>query len=194
MILRARSIRHAIGLVLTALAVSWCVQALAADAIETVVRSSAASQPAPGLTIAYRDMDSFHGGTAIEIRGDGTFLRWDSAGMREAYTAVESEGKIEASRLAPLLKMLVDLEAWRQLTPERRGVPDESRASLVLSAGSDRSFVWEWYNEMQANKRIVLIRDQMETLAPKGTQHCVLPFPPRSSQSPPGIRTCKGPA
>jgi hypothetical protein len=163
------------------------------NGIETALRRSIASQPEPDLSVRYRDMNSFSGGTVIELRSDGFFRRWDTKGMQENFLALENDGKVEISRLRPLLELLIEVEAWRQLTPERHAVPDESQAKVSITSGTHRSVVWEWYNEMRANNRIVRIREVMEALVPQGVRRCVLPSPPRPPSVPQIIETCNGP-
>src|SRR5262245_37193365 len=120
-------------LALAALLAATPLSAIAADAIEGILRSVAAgAQAPPDLRVHYSDTDSFDGGTRIQIGSDGRFLRWDSDGMKATYLTWQNEGRLEPSRVASLFKLLVEVETWRQLTPERRPVPDESQASLGI--------------------------------------------------------------
>ncbi len=51
------------------------------------------------------------------------------------------------------------------LEPDRMAIPDESRASLTISAGGAESEIWEWYNDLDDNRRLSRIRDTMKRLA-----------------------------
>ena len=67
--------------------------------------------------------------------------------------------------LKDLIEKLIAHEAWAQRVPERPAVPDESRAKLTLTVGADSVTVWDWYNDLAKNKRLVEIRDLMQKIA-----------------------------
>lgn len=75
--------------------------------------------------------------------------------------------------LVAVILLLLELTAWEQ-TPESPPVPDETSASLTISVGGRLSSVWERFNELQANNRLMQIRTRMEQLA---KQRSTLPAP-----------------
>jgi hypothetical protein len=44
-------------------------------------------------------------------------------------------------------------------------VPDEVRATLTLRTGDDAASIWEWYNYLEKNDRLVWIRRLLLELA-----------------------------
>ena len=44
-------------------------------------------------------------------------------------------------------------------------MPDESRAYLRIEVGTTSSEIWERYNDMEANNRLIRIRERMQQLA-----------------------------
>ncbi len=76
-----------------------------------------------------------------------------------------SQGDLTRAEVEELVRLLLELEAWRQLEPERMAVPDESRALLSISAGEAESEIWEWFNDLADNQRLIRIRDRMKQLA-----------------------------
>ncbi len=54
---------------------------------------------------------------------------------------------------------------WQQRVPERIPAPDESRAYLTVRYKEDRLEIWEWYNDLKKNQRILPIRELMKQIA-----------------------------
>ena len=119
-------------------------------------RFLAGELPAAELTVTYSALHQLHGGLELTIRGDGGV---EQQALREE---VGEPHDLSGDEVAELVRLLLELEAWRQLEPERTPVPDESRATLAISAGSAESEVWEWYNDLEANDRLIRIRDKMK--------------------------------
>jgi hypothetical protein len=67
-------------------------------------------------------------------------------------------------RLQKVVRAILENRAWVQATPERAPNPDEAKAYLKISIGEERSMIWEWYNEMQDNDRLIRIRELMKAL------------------------------
>ncbi len=114
----------------------------------------------PKLTVTWDDLHVFHGGLRLAIRGDGTVTQ--TVLRRKAG---EAKKKVDAKDLKGLVELLIRHEAWLQRVPERAAVPDESRADLTISVGENSITVWEWYNDLDKNKRLVDIRDLMKKIA-----------------------------
>jgi hypothetical protein len=60
-----------------------------------------------------------------------------------------------------LVGLLVELSAWEQRTPDSPPIPDESRAHLTIILKGGRSVVWERFNDLPANNRLIRIKDWM---------------------------------
>ena len=137
----------------------------AESTVERELKAIIASRKVPrDLEITYSDMHGLWGGQTIVIGGQG-------AGERVEKTRGGSAPKIVKTAVRPeelmgLIKLLIDLRAWEQRTPERTPVPDESRATLTITVNRQTSTFWEWSNEMSRNKRLAVIRQRMAELTP----------------------------
>ena len=126
------------------------------DALRTISRNR---RVPPDLSITYNDMHGLWGGTTIIIRGSGSGEsreREMSDTKPQIVETVVPEGK-----LLELVQLLIELRAWEQVTPERQPLPDESRASLKITVGERTSNMWEWFNDMSKNDRLIKIKTKM---------------------------------
>ena len=129
--------------------------------MEAALNEILASHRVPAdLSIAYTDMHPLWGGCTLTVRGDGHLERQISARGATAHTS--SEKSISERELLELVRLLVELTAWEQHTADRQPIPDESRATLTISLKGGVSRVWEWYNEMPANDRLIRIKAWLE--------------------------------
>jgi hypothetical protein len=131
-----------------------------ADALRTVVKSGKVPQD---MLITYDDMDSLHGGDRLEVLGDGRARRTElkHGGMKP----VISLRTVSDTELLALAKELVGIEAWKQKTPEREAIPDESKSLLTISIAGKSVTIWEWYNDMDKTYRIQKVFDRLDRLA-----------------------------
>jgi ankyrin repeat protein len=131
--------------------------------MENELKTIVATRVVPAeLTITYDDMHGLWGGTTITVRGDGALeTQTREIGAREADI---SHKQIDERELISLIKLLVELRGWEQVTAEVRPVPDESRAYLALSLNDKSTRVWERVNEMAANNRLTRIKNFLESL------------------------------
>jgi hypothetical protein len=58
----------------------------------------------------------------------------------------------------------VELTVWQQHTPDSLPVAGESRAQLTISLDGSTSRVWERFNEMPANNRLIQIKTWLENV------------------------------
>lgn len=107
------------------------------------------------LRITYSDIHPLFGGQELSVRGTGSvetkFVRQKAAPSH----------RLPGVQVRDLVKLLLQIEAWRQLTPDRQLRPDESRARLTIEVGSNTSEIWEWYNDLAANNRVIRVRDHI---------------------------------
>jgi hypothetical protein len=114
------------------------------------------------LQIIYDDMHGLWGGTTIVITGKGSGERRErDRGSAEPEIFNKS---ITRGQILELVKLLIEHEAWQQRTPSREPVPDESRATLTIRVNGQSSNVWEWFNDMEKNKRLSIIKAKMKQL------------------------------
>lgn len=129
-------------------------------AVEESLRTIASDgESLPELSVTYSDMHGLWGGVTISVRGKGTYectQRLTGAGAAEVV-----RGAIDPQLVRNLASLLVELRAWEQYTPERAPVPDESRATLTVRVANEEVPIWEWYNDLEKNARLVRIRDRM---------------------------------
>ncbi len=114
------------------------------------------------LTVTYDDLHGLHGGLQLTIRGDG---KVEQKAVR--LKTGEPKEAVERKDIDDLVKLLVRHEVWEQRVPERAAVPDESRARLSVSVGEHTVRIWEWFNDLAKNRRMVEVRDFMTKIAQK---------------------------
>jgi hypothetical protein len=129
---------------------------------DTLKRIQAGSEVPSDLQITYDDMHGLWGGTTIVITGKGSGERRErTRGNAEPEVFVRS---VTREQVFELVKLLIEHEAWQQRTPDRDPVPDESRASLAIHVNGQSSSIWEWFNTMEKNKRLVTIKTKMKQM------------------------------
>jgi hypothetical protein len=121
------------------------------------------------LVITYDDMHGLWGGTTITIHGDGHMeRRTQQMGVAEVDM---TQTQIDEPALIELIDLLIKLTAWEQVTPDDMLIPDESRAHLTISVNGHTSNMWERFNEMVANNRLIQVKNRLEGLWQRGTHH-----------------------
>ncbi len=131
--------------------------------MENELKSIIATNIVPtDLTITYDDMHGLWGGTTITVRGDRTMqTRSRKTGAAEAEI---SRKHIDERELVNLIKLLIELRGWEQVTAEAQPVAGESRAWLTLNLNDGSTRVWERVNDMAANSRLIRIKGFLEGL------------------------------
>ncbi len=112
------------------------------------------------LTVTYDDMHGLHGGLTLSIFGDG---RVEQKAVREKVG--QPKTNVSRAELQQLVALLIEVSAWEQRVKDRPPVPDESRASLRITLDGKSAGIWEWYNDLQKNQRIVRVRELMKKIA-----------------------------
>jgi len=121
----------------------------------------AANGGTPLPAVVYSDAHGMWGGTTITLGADGAY-RHERVDPREPPH--RTEATVDAARHRALVALLIELKAWKQQVRERRAVPDESRAGLVIRCGAAEARIWEWYNDLGERKRIARVRDALWAL------------------------------
>jgi hypothetical protein len=113
------------------------------------------------LRITYSDHHGLWGGLTLTVMGTGR-VRQEAVRPSEQPPGPRS---LDAEEVRQIVRLLLELSAWEQRTPQRTPRPDESRARLHIRAGAAQSTIWEWFNDLDANDRIVRVRERMKDLA-----------------------------
>jgi hypothetical protein len=95
-------------------------------------------------------------------------LTIQGTGKVEQRTVRQAPGRpklVPREDLLKLVRLLIREQAWEQRVPERAARPDESTVRLAIRYRNDQTVIWEWYNDLEANQRIIQIRDLMQRIA-----------------------------
>jgi hypothetical protein len=123
------------------------------------------SAPLGNLYVEYDDMHAFHGGETLTVTGDTLTARYLNRGEVSPRQIEPPAIILTAHQLRALVELLLEIEAWEQRVPEREAVPDESAASLSLKIGTVERSIWEWYNDLGGNDRMVRVKQLLEEFA-----------------------------
>jgi len=119
----------------------------------------AGALPGSKITVTYTDLHGLHGGLRLTIDGTG------KVEQQAVRTKAGVPRRVSNAQFRALVQLLLETAAWEQRVPDRTPVPDESRASLTIVAGDARSTIWEWYNDLKPNNRLIRIREKMKSIA-----------------------------
>lgn len=136
----------------------------AEDPISMRLKAIVAGAEVPtDLEVLYDETHGLWGEFKIIIRGDG------SVQCRERRVYKPGKGVthafINSQQIINLLGLLIEQRVWEQHMPRRNAVPDETIAVLRVSVGGLMASMWELNNDMAENKRLILIKNEMERLA-----------------------------
>ena len=113
----------------------------------------------------YSDLHGLWGGIRITVTGAGS----SEVQERESNEPEvrNFKGTVEQDQLLELVKLIVDLKAWEQRTPERQPRPDESRSTFTINTGAHSSMTWEWFDDMEKDQRLLQIKTKMNEMVKK---------------------------
>ena len=131
--------------------------------MEQLLQRFAEGLESSDLTITYSDMHGLWGGVTVILAANGAYERIERKRGAAAPHALRST--LAIARVRDLVRLLHQISAWEQRTPERPPVPDESRATLTLRAGAVEASIWEWFNDLAKNDRLLRVRSLLIELA-----------------------------
>ena len=111
------------------------------------------------LAVSYDDLHPLHGGLVLTIHGTG---KVEQRAVRQTSGRPK---QVPREDLLKLVHLLLREQAWEQRVPERAARSDESMVRLTIRYRNDQTVIWEWYNDLEANHRIIQIRDLMQRIA-----------------------------
>ncbi|MEE8348685.1 MAG: ankyrin repeat domain-containing protein [Acidobacteriota bacterium] len=136
------------------------------------------------LRIIYEELHPTQEDSRILIQGTGEV-------QQEGDMLGGDIPRLRLAEMENLIRLLIDMEAWEQRIPWRETDSQKSRAYLRVQVGGVSSEIWEWYDELDKNGRIVKLLDQMKKFvlldqpttptSPVNTQAKRIQSPPASS-------------
>ena len=111
------------------------------------------------LRVTYGEIHPTRDGPRLIINGTGQ-IQQEGEGADGGLYPDLSPAEVEN-----LVRLLLDIEAWEQRTPWREADSEEIRAYLRVQVGGASSEIWEWYDELDHNRRIVQLLDQLKRVA-----------------------------
>jgi len=127
----------------------WC-------GMEQQLKDFAQGRATQNLSIVYSDMHGLWGGVTITLSTSGAYERLERA--RGAIVPELVQRTITIDQVQEVIRLLLETRAWEQQTLQRTPIPDEVLATLTLKTGDAESSIWELYNNLEKNGRLVQIR------------------------------------
>ena len=115
--------------------------------------------PPEQLTITYSDLHGLWGGLEMVVEGTGKVTQ--QAVQVKAHPA----RALDRGEVLQLVRLLIRMEMWKQKVPDRTPLADEARAYLKIQAGKSSAEIWEWYNDLEKNNRLIQVSKLMKKLA-----------------------------
>jgi hypothetical protein len=134
--------------------------ALAADAHPL---QRALTERVTALALVYDDTHGLWGGTRFEVDAEGTLTRTVTPRGRGEPT--RSTVTLTPAHRQELNTLLLTVEVWEQRAEARAPLPDESKATLTVTLDGREAQLWEWYNDLAANDRLVRIKGWLDDKA-----------------------------
>lgn len=119
-----------------------------------------------GFTLVFDDVHPLYGGALFELGPDGVLTRTDV--LRGDQEPVVSRVRLGDDQVTWLLSLLLGLEVWQQRVPDRVPLPDESRAFLGVRLNGAEAAIWEWSNDLGANRRLAQVQKWLDVQLPAG--------------------------
>ena len=111
------------------------------------------------LRVTYEEIHPTQDGPRLMIKGTGQIQQTGEGADADMYP------DLSPAEVENLIRLLLDIEAWEQRTPWREAASDEIRAYLRVQVGGASSEIWEWYDKLDDNRRIVQFLDQLKKVA-----------------------------
>jgi hypothetical protein len=131
--------------------------------MEQQLKEFAQGRATQNLTIMYSDMHGLWGGVTVTLSTNGAYEC-----LERAHGAIVPElvrRTVTIGQVQEVIGLLLDTRAWEQQPLQRTPIPDEVLATLMLKSGDNASSIWELYNNLEKNGRLVHIRRLLLELA-----------------------------
>jgi hypothetical protein len=117
----------------------------------------------PNLSIVYSDMHGLWGGVTITLSTDGAYELLERARGQIVPDMVRKT--VTPAHVQEVIGLLLETRAWEQQTLQRTPIPDEVLATLTLRTDEVESSIWELYNNLEKNGRLLRVRTLLLELA-----------------------------
>ena len=124
--------------------------------MEQKLKDLAEGRATQNLTIVYSDMHGLWGGVTITLSTSGEYELLDR--KRGAIVPDLVRRIIPPTRVQEIIDLLLETRSWEQQALERAPMPDEVLATLTLRTGGSETSIWELYNNLERNGRLVRVR------------------------------------
>lgn len=131
--------------------------------MEEYIKDFAEDRATQNLTIIYSDMHGLWGGVTVTLSTSGAYEILERP--RGAIVPELLRKTITPEQVQEVLSLLLETRAWEQQSLERMPLPDEARAALTLRTGDLEASIWELYNNLEKNGRLVRVRRLLLELA-----------------------------
>jgi hypothetical protein len=131
--------------------------------VEQQLKDFAEGHASQNLTIVYSDLHGLWGGVTITLSTSGAYECLERP--RDVIVPDLLRKTVTPAHIQNVLRLLLETRAWEQHTLERMPLPDEVRATLTLRTGAVESSIWELYNNLEKNGRLVRVRRLLLELA-----------------------------
>jgi hypothetical protein len=115
------------------------------------------------LGIVYSDMHGLWGGVTITLSTSGDYELLERA--RGAIVPELVRRTVTIDQVHEVIRLLLEARAWEQQPLERTPLPDEVLATLTLKSSDAESSIWELYNNLERNDRLIRVRRLLLGLA-----------------------------
>jgi len=131
--------------------------------MEQQLKDFAEGRSTQNITIVYSDMHGLWGGDTVTLSTSGSYERLERT--RGAIVPEMVRKTVTPAQIQEVIRLLLETRLWEQHTLERTPLPDEVRATLTLRTGDIESSIWELYNNLEKNRRLVRVRKLLLELA-----------------------------
>jgi hypothetical protein len=131
--------------------------------MEQILKDFAEGHANQNLTIVYSDMHGLWGGVTITLSTSGAYELLERA--RGAIVPDLVQRTVTLAHVQEVFRLLLETRAWEQQTLQRAPMPDEVLATLTLRTDDAEASIWELYNNLERNGRLVRVRRSLLDLA-----------------------------
>ena len=131
--------------------------------MEQQIKDFAAGRSSQNLSIVYSDMHGLWGGVTITLSSSGAYERLERGRGQVVPDMIQKT--VTTAHVEAVIRLVLEARLWEQQSLQRRPLPDEVLATLTLKSGEVESSMWELYNNLEKNNRLVRLRQLLLDLA-----------------------------